>query len=243
MRISVLLLFALATFSGACTQASPEGGPRGQLVSLAPAQVSDTGLGLALDRLDSAVRAHLQSISPRVGSDTLRLYSPSDHRTPGPMVGRPVGLAVERYLGSRFGLAMSQLDDVFAIGWLPLPPSHEVYLLRTPSQYDASAITLWLYDASERTWQGSFELADHFGDEGWSFDKQAWMRVVPDSGDIIFTIRRIDRDIDIDDENAKERIGPDSLYAFSVRGWIRRTIWKRQLPDSLRTRFPLVDRP
>lgn len=240
MRTIVLLRVTLVVVLASCTDGAPEGRSTAQAVAESLALSPDTGLGLALDKLDSAVRVHLQSISPRVGSDTLHLYSPSDHRTPGPMVGKPVGLAVERYLGSRFGLAMSQLDDVFAIGWAQLPPSHEVYLLRTPSQYDASAITLWLYDSSERTWRGSFELADHFGDEGWSFDKQAWMREVADSGDIVFTIRRVDRDIDIDNENANERIGPDSLFSFSVRGWIRRTIWTQQLPESLRARFPLV---
>jgi len=43
-------------------------------------------------------------------------------------------------------------------------------IVRTPSQYEESAITLWIYDSKKDRLVKSVELADGFGDENWYFN-------------------------------------------------------------------------
>jgi len=48
-------------------------------------------------------------------------------------------------------------------------------ILRGPSQYDESRISLWIYDRKKDILTESVGLADGFGDENWYFSKDSWI--------------------------------------------------------------------
>jgi len=159
------------------------------------------------------------------------------------MHGRAIGPSAERVFAPLFGNAMSDGEDIYAVGWLPLTPSHEVYLLRTPSQHDASALTLWAYDIRMGVWSPPLEIADRFGDAGWSFRKEAWITPSSDGTDVSVVVHRLDADDDIESDTPKPTVGPDSLYVYSVRLWLDRGFFRKMLPLSRATEFPFRKDP
>ena len=66
-------------------------------------------------------------------------------------------------------------------------------ILRGPSQYEESRISLWLYDRKKDILTESVELADGFGDENWCFNKESWIEFT-DNGFRIIS-RKLDHEI------------------------------------------------
>lgn len=66
-------------------------------------------------------------------------------------------------------------------------------ILRGPSQYDESRISLWLYDRRKDTLTESVELADGFGDENWYFNKDSWIEYI--NNEVRIISRQIDHEI------------------------------------------------
>lgn len=66
-------------------------------------------------------------------------------------------------------------------------------ILRVPSQYEESAIDLWIYDIKNDKLIKSVELADGFGDENWYFNKESWIRKTNDG--LIIINRKIEHEI------------------------------------------------
>jgi hypothetical protein len=49
-------------------------------------------------------------------------------------------------------------------------------IMREPSQYEESAIGLWIYNSKADELYKSVRLADAFGDENWYFKKDSWIQ-------------------------------------------------------------------
>jgi hypothetical protein len=66
-------------------------------------------------------------------------------------------------------------------------------LIREPSQYEESAIGLWIYDSKTDKLTKSVDLADGFGDENWYFNKDSWIQKSTNSLRVI--TRQLDHEI------------------------------------------------
>ena len=136
--------------------------------TVAAAQSSDLR-----QRADSQLIAHLRALAPELNADAIHLFSPI-HDSVGPTTGR--ALSPEDYSFFRpFYPNMSSSGELFALGYTTLGPGQTAYILRVPSKYDASSITLWIHQDTRGYWLPPVPVADAYGDANWSFQQDAWL--------------------------------------------------------------------
>ena len=80
-------------------------------------------------------------------------------------------------------------------------------IVRGPSQYEESAIDLWICDKRNNRLIKSIELADSFGDENWYFNKESWIKAMNNS--FLIISRKIDHEIN--ETTSIDRVTSDSL--------------------------------
>ncbi len=83
--------------------------------------------------------------------------------------------------------------NLFASYKFPINNYLTALILRVPSQYDESAISIWIYNSKFNRLTKSIELADSFGDENWYFNKDSWIEKRNDS--ICVITRQLDHEI------------------------------------------------
>lgn len=83
--------------------------------------------------------------------------------------------------------------DLFASYKFPINSHQTALILRVPSQYEESAISIWIYNSESNRLTKSIELADRFGDENWYFMKDSWIEKRNDS--ICVITRQLDHEI------------------------------------------------
>jgi hypothetical protein len=157
-RITLAAFIALAALLAACS-----------------AQGRDAAGGSSSLRLraDSELIEHIRLLAPRLDGDTLHLYSPGRDTT-GPMSGRELS-APDCQFFRPFYANMTGDRDLFAVGYTAIGPGLTAYILRVPSQYSPSAIALWIHQDGKGYWLPPLEVANAFGDAGWSFQQDAWL--------------------------------------------------------------------
>ncbi len=167
MRIAAVLSMLLGAF--ACSRearpANNTGAPNAAARIQRPSSLRD--------RADSELMDHLRGLSTQLAGDTIHLYSP-DHAKPDAMTGRQLSPADDQFFRP-FYPNMLGPGELFAVGYAPIGPRLTAYVLRVPSQYESSAIALWIHDDAKQYWLPPLDVADAFGDEGWSFQQDAWL--------------------------------------------------------------------
>jgi len=83
--------------------------------------------------------------------------------------------------------------NLFASYKFPINNYLTALILRVPSQYEESAVAIWIYNSKSDKLTQSIELADSFGDENWYFLKDSWIEQRNDS--IWVITRQIDHEI------------------------------------------------
>jgi hypothetical protein len=125
------------------------------------------------ERADSELMDHLRRLSSQLAGDTIHLYSPQREK-PSAMTGREVSAADYPFFRP-FYPDMEGQGEVFAVGYFAVGSGLTAYVLRVPSQYASSAIALWIHNDAQQYWLPPVNVADAFGDEGWSFQQDAWL--------------------------------------------------------------------
>jgi len=89
-------------------------------------------------------------------------------------------------------------------------------IIRRPSQYDETAIDLYLWDLKLNRVTGIFNLTDAFGDEGWHFTRDAWIEDLNGDKipDIITRRKDFSRNLEVPDQISRA----DSVSVYLGNG-------------------------
>jgi len=170
------ILFALLGAVGAvCTACAHER----RLADTSASRRTDTSVVARLpsslrERADSELIEHIRHLGTEFSGDTIHLYSPR-RETVDLMTGRELSPDDYGFFRPFYGDAIAGRGDLYAIGYTTIGPGLTAYILRVPSQYESSAIALWVHEDTKGYWLPPFNAADSFGDEGWVFQEDAWL--------------------------------------------------------------------
>ena len=107
------------------------------------------------------------------------------------------------------------LYTINAIGKFDINDKYWGLIIRQRSQYDESLIQLMLWDKSFKKIVYAFDLADSFGDAGWYFDKESWIKEFEYNKKLIIVNRQKDY---IPDEETSTVTITDSLKINHFNG-------------------------
>ena len=80
------------------------------------------------------------------------------------------------------------------------------FLLRVPGMYGAAQIDLWVFDTKNEKWLKPHQLAEFWGDAGYSIDVQTWIDDLNKDGVLALVSRTLETDVNLDDPNNPEEI-------------------------------------
>lgn len=180
-------------------------------------------------------RVFLERFAQSVTADTLRVGPPLDRTLGEPYPGVRLDSTGFRFFGEAYPTAstIDNGDGLSVVFRVPMNAGRVGYVLRVPSQYDASAADLWVFDEDSARWEAPLPLADEFGDGCWYFRREAW--IVDIDGDGIRDVVRRERSSWID-EDSGEPGESDSLWV--ARGSLHgQAAYQHRLDSLLRLRF------
>ena len=106
-------------------------------------------------------------------------------------------------------------SNLFAIGKFDINDKYWGLIIRQRSQYDESLIQLMFWDKNQKKIVYAYDLADSFGDAGWYFDKESWIKEFEYNKKLIIIIRQKDY---IPDEETSTVTITDSLKINHFNG-------------------------
>jgi hypothetical protein len=119
-------------------------------------------------------------------------------------------------------------SSIYALGQFDLDSLRIALLTRQWSQYSESSIELMIWNKSCGCITSALQLADTFGDEGWYFDKESWIKEF-DFGKNLQIISR------------QKDFYPEDI--MSEKGTISDSVWANYLSGNNFTSSQLVDVP
>jgi len=99
-------------------------------------------------------------------------------------------------------------SHIYAVGKFEINNDYLGLIVRQQSQYDESLVQLLLWDKKQNKIVKGIDLADSFGDEGWYFDTESWIREYKTNSTLKIVTRRKDSEFD---EEFKNKTYIDSL--------------------------------
>lgn len=106
-------------------------------------------------------------------------------------------------------------SNLFAIGKFDINDKYWGLIIRQRSQYDESLIQLMFWDKNQKKIVYAYDLADSFGDAGWYFDKESWIKEFEYNKKLIIVNRQKDY---IPDEETSTVTITDSLKINHFNG-------------------------
>ena len=89
-------------------------------------------------------------------------------------------------------------SHIYAVGKFEIAKNYTGLIVRQKSQDEESLIQLVLWDKHQNKILEGLYLADSFGDEGWSFDRESWITKAKKSNNCKIVTRQKDRNPNID---------------------------------------------
>jgi len=99
-------------------------------------------------------------------------------------------------------------SHIYSIGKFEINDEYLGLIVRQQSQYNESLLQLLLWDKKQNKIVKGLDLADSFGDEGWYFDTESWIREYKVNSTFKIITRRKDSEFD---EDFKNRTYSDTL--------------------------------
>ncbi len=109
--------------------------------------------------------------------------------------GRIIGKKYEKLLNATIS-EDNYAGKFYALYKFDYSTNYKAYIIREPSQYYSTRINLYLYDKKEKEMLSGVELADSFGDEGWSFDSYTCLLDLNNDKYLDIITFRVDRETD-----------------------------------------------
>jgi len=211
----ILTLLTILVFLVACTtQNSTEDRP-------SPALVSQEKEG---DNYEQFL-----NLFEKIEPENLHIYTPDDLKNGDKFKGKVIGQSFYKLLtyDDKFKfLFVDTTLHVYGCFRFKLSDTKTGLILRRPSEYyEESAIDLLIWDNSLKKVVGINDLADSFGDEGWHFVQDAWLKDLNNDTKIDIVTRYRDIDYDLDDSSKVTQ--KDSLFAWlNMDTRFKKTVFK-----------------
>lgn len=156
---------------------------------------------------------------PEISTVDLHIYSPDDTLTTDKFQGKQIPTSFYKYLKFDNNIDPVMADTsyhFFSCFQFKITDTKIGLIIRRPSQYSETAIDLYTWDNSQKKIVDVTNLTDAFGDEGWHFVQDAWVKDLNNDKNLDIITRRKDVDQDLDDTTKISR--KDSLFVFLNNG-------------------------
>jgi len=156
---------------------------------------------------------------PEINADDLHIYSPGDTSTADRFQGKQIATSFYKYLKFKNNVAPFSADTLYhfySCFQFKMADKKIGLIIRRPSQYSETAIDLYTWDNSQKKVVDITKLTDAFGDEGWYFVQDAWLKDLNSDKTLDIITRRKDFDQDLEDSTKISR--KDSVLVFLNNG-------------------------
>ena len=150
--------------------------------------------------------------------DTLHVFSQFGTNQDAKFQGKEIDKSFYHYFAFDENLTFNLKENnvpkehIYSCYKFKLSDSKTGLLIRIPSQYDVTAIDLFVWDNSTKRIESKETLSDGFGDEGWYFVQDAWITDLNRDGKLDILKRKKDHDEDLDDSTKVKNT--DSIFVF-----------------------------
>ena len=161
----------------------------------------------------------------KIDPNNLHVYTPCDKKDGKRFEGKIIDRTFYRFFSfnaeytelMNYFLKDSSYYHIYSSYQFPISSDKLGLLVRWPSQYDESAIYLFTWDIDSQQITQGVKLTDSFGDEGWHFVQDAWLKDLNNDHQTDIVTRRKDYDQDLDD-TTKLPTTTDSLFVYIGSG-------------------------
>ena len=156
---------------------------------------------------------------PEINAEDLHVYSPGDTLTTDKFKGKQIATSFYRFLKFDNNVDPFLADTLYhfySCFQFKMTDTKIGLLIRRPSQYSETAIDLYTWDNSQKKVVDIINLTDAFGDEGWYFVQDAWLKDLNRDKTLDIITRRKDFDQDLEDSTKISR--KDSVFVFFNNG-------------------------
>ena len=161
----------------------------------------------------------LIGLFPEINANDLHIYTPNDKVAIDKFQGKPIPSIFYKFLKFENNIEPVLTDTfyhLYACFLYKMGDSKSGLIIRRPSQYSESAIDLYTWDNLRKKVIDVINLADAFGDEGWYFIQDAWLKDLNNDKNLDIITRRKDIDRDLDDTTKVSRT--DSVFVHLNNG-------------------------
>lgn len=161
------------------------------------------------------------SVFQDISVDTLHVFSQFDKIQNAKFEGKEIDKSFYHYFAFDENLTSNLKDNngfkenIYSCYKFKLSDSKTGLLIRTPSQYDVTAIDLFVWDNVTKRIELKETLSDGFGDEGWYFVQDAWITDLNRDGRLDIVKRKKEHDEDLDDSTKVSNT--DSIFVFLAK--------------------------
>ena len=160
------------------------------------------------------------NLFPEINSVDLHIYSPKEYDTLNNdrFVGKQINTCFYKYLKTKHydPLSIDTSYHLYSCYRFKLSETKLGLIVRRPSQYSETAIDLFSWDILKKQVVDITNLTDAFGDEGWHFVQDAWMKDLNNDQQLDIITRRKDYDQDLGDTTKISKT--DSIYVLLNNG-------------------------
>lgn len=156
-----------------------------------------------------------------ISVDTLHVFSQFDTVRDSTFQGKVIDTSFYHYFGFDETLSANLKDNngfkqnIYSCYKFKFSDSKTGLLIRTPSQYDVTAIDLFIWDNAAKRIESKETLSDGFGDEGWYFVQDAWIVDLNSDGQPDIVKRKKDHEDDLDDSTKVSNT--DSVFVLLAK--------------------------
>ena len=156
-----------------------------------------------------------------ISVDTLHVFSQFDTIQQAKFQGKEIDKSFYHYFAFDENLTYNleannvPKKNIYSCFKFKLSDGKTGLLIRTPSQYDVTAIDLFIWDNATKRIESKETLSDGFGDEGWYFVQDAWITDLNRDGKLDILKRKKDHNVDSDDSTKVSNT--DSIFVFLAK--------------------------
>ena len=161
----------------------------------------------------------LIGLFPEIDANDLHIYTPNDTVAADKFQGKQISSKFYKFLKFEYNINPVLADTfyhLYSCFQYKMGDSKTGLIIRRPSQYSESAIDLYTWDNLQKKVVNVINLADAFGDEGWYFIQDAWLKDLNNDKNLDIITRRKDIDRDLDDTTKVSRT--DSIFVHLNNG-------------------------